>query len=92
MPRDWTGPTYIGRRYSDCPAPLLDLLAKLCDYSAQKADEKGEITKTGQPVGPYRRRDAARARGWAARLRSRPPPPAPPPAVEQSEFDDKGVF
>lgn len=69
MPRDWTGPSYKGRRLSECPAALLDLAAEMFEYFARQADEKNERTNAGKPVGDYRRADAARARGWAKRIR-----------------------
>jgi hypothetical protein len=69
-PRDWHGDNCKGRRMSQCPAEFLDLLAGTFDYFAKKADENGETTNAGKPVAPYKRRDAARARGWAARKRT----------------------
>jgi hypothetical protein len=67
--RDWTGPSYKGRRFSECPADLLDLVASSLDYFAQQAEQKNEQYK-GKPIAPYKRSDAARARGWAARIRA----------------------
>lgn len=69
-PRDWTGASCKGRPLSDCPPEFLDLLAETFDYFARVADEKNETTEKGKPVGDYKRHDAARARGWAARIRS----------------------
>lgn len=79
-PRDWTGPSFKGRPFSECPPELLDIVASSLDYFAQQAEEKGEVTPAGKPVAPYKRRDAARARGWARRIRAgwRPPEPEPP--------------
>lgn len=70
MPRDWTGRSYKGRKMSDCPPELLDMVAETFDYFARKAEEAGEVTSSGKPVAPYKRKDAARARGWAKRIRS----------------------
>jgi len=70
MPRDWTGHSYKGRKFSECPPDLLDMLAETFEYFGIKADEKREMTEKGKPVGDYKRLDAARARGWAARIRS----------------------
>lgn len=70
MPRDWTGRSYKGRKMSDCPPELLDMLAETFEYFAGKAEEAGEVTSGGKPVAPYKRKDAARARGWAKRIRS----------------------
>jgi hypothetical protein len=70
MPRDWTGPSFKGRKFSECPPDLLDLVAESCDYFARKADENGEKTDKGKPLSDYKRLDAARARGWAYRIRT----------------------
>src|SRR5262245_6364043 len=68
-PRDWTGPTMKGRRFSQCSSEYLELLAKRLDFFADKAEAEGATTNSGKPVAPYNRRDAARARGWAKRIR-----------------------
>jgi len=68
-PRDWPGPSCKGLRMSECPSEFLDMLAETFDYFAQKAEETGELYN-GKPTAPYKRKDAARARGWAARIRS----------------------
>lgn len=69
MPRDWTGASFKGRKFSDCPAELLDMFADTFDWFAQQAEQKGEMTDRGKPVADYKRQDAARARGWAKRIR-----------------------
>lgn len=69
MPRDWTGPSFKDRPMSQCPPELLDLAAEMFEYFAKKADAADERTDKGKPVGDYRRQDAARARGWAKRMR-----------------------
>lgn len=68
-PRDWTGRTCKGLHLSQCPAPFLDLLAETFDYFARKADADGTVTDKGKSVADYKRQDAARARGWAKRIR-----------------------
>lgn len=68
-PRDWNGAPMRGRKFSECPPDYLDLLAARFDFFADQAEEKDETYK-GKPVAPYKRKDAARARGWAARIRS----------------------
>lgn len=68
-PRDWTGAPCKGLRMSQCEAGALDLLAEAFDYFAQEADAKNEITVAGKSVSTYKRLDAARARGWAKRIR-----------------------
>jgi|SRR5688572_31370958 len=69
-PRRWTGATMRSRKFSECPPEYLDLLAESLDWQAGEAEKKGEVTSGGKPVGPYKRKDAARARGWAARIRA----------------------
>ncbi len=93
-PRDWTGPSFKNRRFSECPADLLDLVAETFDYFAQQADEKHERTDKGTPVSDYKRADAARARGWAKRIRDWRHIPAAvgagAPAPEWAEADPDG--
>ena len=64
-PPKWTGATCLGKRYSECPPGYLDSLAGFLDWKAEKnmADNKTKFAG-------YDRADAARARGWAARLRA----------------------
>jgi hypothetical protein len=69
-PRDWRGDSIKGARYSECPAEFLDLLASALDYFARKADENGETASNGKPKSFYSKKDAARARGWAKRIRA----------------------
>lgn len=93
MPRDWTGPSFKGRRFSECPVPLLEMLAETFDYFAQQAEQKDERTDKGKPVAEFKRADAARARGWAKRIRDgwKPAAMATAPADDwgnQAEPDD----
>lgn len=76
-PRDWTGPSMKGREMSECPADFLEMLAGTFDYFAMKAEEADEKTSSGKPVAPFKRKDAARARGWAKRIRDGKHVPAP---------------
>lgn len=69
-PRDWTGPSQKGKRFSECSSEYLNLVADRLDYFADVAEREGKLTSGGKPVAPYNRKDAARARGWAARVRS----------------------
>lgn len=69
-PRDWTGPPMKGRRMSECPPAFLDLLAETLDYFAKKNAASNAMTTSGKPKADFDRRGAARARGWAARLRA----------------------
>jgi hypothetical protein len=61
-PKDWTGPPQAGKHFSECPPAYLDLIADRYTYFAGR---ETDATKAG-----YNRLDAARARGWAARLRA----------------------
>ena len=69
-PRDWSHESQIGKPFSECPPEYLDLVAARLDFFADKAEAEGTLTASGKPVAPYNRRDAARARGWARRLRA----------------------
>lgn len=93
-PRDWTGPSFKDRRMSECPADFLDLVAATSDYFAQKAESTNERTDAGKPVADYKRADAARARGWAKRIRDgkhlQRHDVATPAAPAPSGWDDTG--
>lgn len=76
-PRDWTGDSMRGKRFSECPPVYLDLYAPFLDWmsessrsqsedSATTSDDKAKATSTAR----YKHLDANRARGWAARLRA----------------------
>ena len=69
-PRDWRGVTCKGLGFSECPPEFLDMLAETYDYFAGKAAAADERTSKGKPIADYKRKDAARARGWAARIRA----------------------
>lgn len=66
-PRDWTGPTMRGKRFSECPPEYLDMVADRLDYFCSTNEGK---TEEDQKKLKYQRLDASRARGWAKRLRS----------------------
>lgn len=68
-PRDWSGASFKGRRFSECPPDLLDLVAETFEFFARQAEAKDERANNGKPVADYKRADAARARGWAKRIR-----------------------
>lgn len=105
-PKDkyWNGPSFAGRRFSQCTPEYLDAMARYQDASAFMAKKGGEDAKAN-----YRVKDASLARGWARRLRAgwKPPLPnvggrpavtppaasppskaAPPPTSAQHDFDD----
>lgn len=68
-PKDWTGDSCKGLRMSECPAEFLDMIAETFDYFARKAEDEHEHYN-GKPTAPLKRKDAARARGWARRVRA----------------------
>jgi hypothetical protein len=91
-PRGWKGPTFKDRKMSQCPPEFLDLLAEAHDWFADKADRTNEMTKSDhpKPKAPFERQAAARARGWAKRLREgkvAPPTLFTPPAAPSSRGD-----
>jgi hypothetical protein len=69
-PKSWTGDSMMGLKLSACPPEYLDLWAERADYFARQADEKGEKDNKGRPASYWKRKDAALARGWAARKRA----------------------
>lgn len=91
QPRDWAGEDCKGRRMSDCPPAFLDVLAETFDYFAKKAEESGELTDRGKPVADYKKADAARARGWAKRIRDGKVPAAASTGADGSEWDSGEV-
>lgn len=74
-PKRWLddgGESYVGMPFSHCPPEYLETLASLLDWKADRDDEKG--TEDGKKYARFARIDAARARGWAARIRLNGPP------------------
>jgi hypothetical protein len=45
------------------------MLADTLDYFARKNEASNALTTSGKPKAVYDRKGAARARGWAARMR-----------------------
>jgi hypothetical protein len=94
-PRDWSGESFIGAPLSECSIEYLDVLAASWDNYANWAEREGKTTSTGKPIAPYKRMDAARARGWAERKRTgwKPPvqadgfPSDASPAVNRDDDD-----
>lgn len=62
-PRAWKGSSFKGRTYSECDPEFLETLAESLDYSA------GHPKPGKEQYAKNDARDAARARGWAERLR-----------------------
>lgn len=63
-PRDWKGPPMKGRKYSECPAEFLDVLAGRLQWQAENPQPGKE------KFASYDRLDCARALGWARRIRA----------------------
>lgn len=82
-PPRWTGASYAGKRYSECPPDYLDTLAGLLDWQAGKDEEKGD--EQSVKYAGYKRKDAARARGWARRNAGKPAAP-----VVEAGYGDGG--
>lgn len=66
-PKRWTGASYAGCNFSDCPAEYLDVLAEFKDWQAGMDERKG--TDDDKRKAKFNRLDASRARGWAQRIR-----------------------
>jgi hypothetical protein len=64
----WEGESQVSRRMSECPADYLDAYAKYKNARAFMNEKEGKEDKA-KYVG-YDRKSAARARGWAQRIRS----------------------
>lgn len=93
-PKRWLsngGASFIGARYSECPADYLDEVAGFCEWAADKNERTLAADDPKRKYIDYDRRDAARARGWAARIRSgyvAKPHAAPAPrAIDVDSFD-----
>jgi hypothetical protein len=69
-PPRYQGPPCAPCRMSDGSPEWLDELASFKDWQAGKAEQTNELTTGGKPKADYYRLDAARARGWAARIRA----------------------
>jgi hypothetical protein len=85
-PPRWKGQRYAPCRMSDTCPEYLDELASFYDWQAGKDDEAGKTAGNGKPSSSYKRRDAARARGWAKRLRAGWKPAKP--ADDYNAIDD----
>jgi hypothetical protein len=99
-PPRWHGQSYAGRRYSQTEPAYLDCLAGFLRWKAGKDDEMAtsaaapeERTKCAKYAG-YARKDAARAQGWAERLRRNLRTGAAPEgdAADPLGPDDEGTF
>ncbi len=66
-PPRWTGQSYAGVPFGDCPSDYLRDLAGFLAWKAREAEKKNEVTKNGKPRHTFILNDAARALGWALR-------------------------
>lgn len=74
-PPRWEGESFEGRRYSETTPEYLEALAGFLKWKSGKDDAKG--TEDGRKYASFARKDAARALGWAKRLRAGWKAPAP---------------
>lgn len=91
-PRDWKGIPRKGERMSRCEPEFLDMLAETLEHFASKNDASGAKASNGKPKSFYDRADAARARGWAKRLREgwKAPQAAAGPATHSRGWGTSG--
>lgn len=82
-PKGWRGPSFQGKRLSQTTPEYLDTLAELKDWMAEQETKKG--TPEGDKYAAFSRKDAARARGWAKRLRDGWKPPKEPRDAREPE-------
>ena len=86
LPRDWNGDDVRQLKFSETTPEFLEMLAKAYDWFAKKAEQNNEMYN-GKPMAPFKRKDAARARGWANRLRAKSSPVTDDPYA----YDDTHV-
>jgi hypothetical protein len=93
MPKNWRGEDCTGRPFSQCPPALLEQLASVLERFADEDEAEGATTSSGKPRAPYRRKDAALARGWARRLEAEAAQhrPASPPAGDFGPGSDEDI-
>jgi hypothetical protein len=88
-PRDWTGEPMNGRKFSECPPEYLEMVAERKDYFVS---QNPQATDEDKKKAKYDRLDAARARGWAKRIREGKhiPAKAPDPATDWASDPEVG--
>ncbi len=69
-PGRWRGESMAGRKFSQCTPEYLEELAGLFDWRGDQDDKSNAVDAKGNPKSKWSRLDAARARGWARRLRA----------------------
>jgi hypothetical protein len=68
-PPRWTGESFAGQPLSKCSPEFLEVYASFKEWQGDRDNEDGN-QKNGRYTATYRYIDAARARGWAKRLRA----------------------
>lgn len=83
-PKRWTGASHKGSSFSACAPDFLDAYAEALQWSSEHPKEGRE------KYAQYDARDAARARGWAKRIRTgwRPAGAEPPATTTDAATDD----
>lgn len=69
-PKRWTGESYVGSHFSQTTPEYLEEVASFKEWQAQQDDKKAD--EESKKKAGWNRKDAARARGWAKRLRESP--------------------
>lgn len=92
-PPRWEGQRYAGRKLSDTEPAFLDCFAEFKEWQAGMDEKNGKVDGKGRPTAQFNLKDAARARGWAARLRRQssngPVQPAPKPSTSYDDGADQ---
>ncbi len=81
----WEGDSYVGSRMSDCSAEYLDVVAKWKEACAYMNDKEGSPEKA--KYAGYDRKTAARARGWAVRVRAGKTTPKVPVSAPVDNYE-----
>ena len=88
-PKRWVGPSFVGKKLSQCPPEFLDVFANAKEFQAEMetkdaAELDGDAKAEKLKYARYSRLDAKRARAWARRIRGGWTPPAQPAAPAAS--------
>lgn len=67
-PKRWIGAPIAPCKMSECPVDYLEELASFFDWQAENPRAYGKYS--AEQIANYRRKDAAKARGWARRKRA----------------------
>lgn len=89
-PKRWSGSSFAGYKFSECPPEYLDVLAEFKEWQAGMDARKG--TPEDDRKAKFNRLDAARARGWAARKRDGWAPAEAPEREPGSDDTDDVIF